>query len=116
MLVDVSHMSDPGFWDVAGIVEGPFMASHSCARALCDQPRNLTDDMFREIMRHNGVAGINMYRTFLGEPTTVDTVVEHMEHFLSLGGEKNICMGGDLDGCYPAIPADQRHSGHRQDL
>lgn len=104
MLVDVSHMSDPGFWDVAELVEGPFMASHSCSRALCGHVRNLTDDMFREIVRHNGVAGINMYRTFLGEPTTVDTVIAHMEHFLSLGGEKNVCMGGDLDGCYDEMP------------
>lgn len=105
MLVDVSHMSDAAFWDVAAIAEKPFVATHSNARALCPVPRNLTDEMFTAIVKNGGVAGINMYRTFLGEPTTVDTVVAHMEHFLALGGEKSVAMGGDLDGCYDEMPA-----------
>lgn len=104
MLVDVSHMSDAAFWDVAELATKPFVATHSNARALCGHVRNVTDDMFKAIAAHNGTVGINMYRTFLGEPTTVDTVVAHIEHFLSLGGEKNVAMGGDLDGCYDEMP------------
>lgn len=106
MLVDVSHMSDAGFWDVAETLEGPFIASHSNARALCPHPRNLTDEMMREIIRRGGVAGINLFRAFLGEDTAgLEAVVAHIEHFLALGGEENVALGGDLDGCGDQFPA-----------
>ena len=106
ILVDVSHMSDAGFWDVAETLEGPFIASHSNARALCPHPRNLTDEMMREIIRRGGVAGINLFRAFLGEDTAgLEAVVAHIEHFLALGGEKNVALGGDLDGCGDQFPA-----------
>ena len=104
MLVDVSHLSDPGFWDVAELAQEagkPFFASHSNSRALCPHPRNLTDEQFREIIKVNGVAGLNMCTEFLGEKPTVDTVVAHIEHFCELGGGKNVSMGGDWDGCTP---------------
>lgn len=104
MLVDVSHLSDAGFWDVAGIAEKPFVATHSNARALCLHQRNITDDMFAALVKGNGAVGINLYRAFLGEPTTIDTVISHVEHFLALGGEKNVAMGCDLDGCYDKLP------------
>lgn len=65
IVVDVSHLNDAAFWDVAGIVRRPFVASHSNARALCDVPRNLTDDMIREIARHRGVIGLNFCGLFL---------------------------------------------------
>ncbi len=98
MLVDVSHLSDPGFWDVAELVKGPFFASHSNARALCPHKRNLTDEQFTAIIEHGGVAGLNMAAEFLGEDPTVDTVVAHVEHWFALGGEKNVSLGGDWDG------------------
>jgi len=98
MLVDVSHLSDPGFWDVAELVEGPFFASHSNARALCPHKRNLTDEQFTAIIEHGGVAGLNMAAEFLGEDPTVDTVIAHVEHWFALGGEKNVSLGGDWDG------------------
>ena len=103
MLVDVSHLSDPGFWDVAETAEKPFFASHSNARALCPHPRNLTDEMFTAIIDHGGVAGLNMYADFLGEHPDIDTVVAHLEHFLDLGGERSVALGGDWDGC-SALP------------
>ena len=99
MLVDVSHLSDPGFWDVAERVDGPFLASHSNSRAVFSHPRSLTDAQFTAIIDHNGVAGLNLYARFLGERADVDTVVAHLEHWLELGGEQNVCLGGDLDGC-----------------
>ncbi|MBM6869609.1 dipeptidase [Pseudoflavonifractor phocaeensis] len=99
MLVDVSHLSDRGFWDVAQRLNGPFFASHSNARALCPDARNLTDEMFTAIIEHNGVAGLNVYAGFLGDDPNLDTVISHLEHFLDLGGEKNVSLGGDWDGC-----------------
>ncbi len=102
MLVDVSHLSDPGFWDVAKLAEEagkPFFASHSNSRALCPHPRNLTDEQFKQVIRAGGVAGLNLCTEFLGEHPTVETAVAHIEHFCELGGEKHISMGGDWDGC-----------------
>ena len=100
MLVDMSHSSDRAFWDVCDITQGPVIASHSNARALCGHARNLTDDMFREICQTGGFAGINLYADFLGEDrVTLDTVRAHMEHFLNLSGGGHVGLGGDLDGC-----------------
>lgn len=96
---DVSHMSDPGFWDLIRMARRPVVASHSNSRALCAHPRNLTDDMFRAIRDSGGVVGINLYQAFVGERGTMDELVAHVEHFLDLGGEKTLCLGGDLDGC-----------------
>lgn len=98
MLVDVSHLSDPGFWDVVAMAKKPFFASHSNARAIFPAHRNLTDGQFTAIIEHHGVAGLNMYSAFLGEDPDIDTVVAHLEHFLALGGEKSIALGGDWDG------------------
>ena len=99
MLVDVSHLSDPGFWDVMEVSTRPVVATHSNARSVFFDTRNLTDEQFTAIIRKNGVAGLNMYAGFLGESPDLDTVTAHLEHFLSLGGEKNIALGGDWDGC-----------------
>ena len=100
LTVDVSHLSDPGFWDVEKLAKGPFIASHSNSRAIHDHPRNLTDDMFRAIRDHGGTAGLNLYSLFLGEEkVTVETALRHIDHFLDLDGEKTLAIGGDLDGC-----------------
>jgi len=99
VIVDVSHLSVPGFWDVAEMLTVPFVASHSNAYALCPHSRNLTDDQFCAIVKAGGVAGINLFNMFLGENPDIDTVVAHIEHFLALGGGKSIAMGADLDGC-----------------
>ena len=98
MLVDVSHLSDPGFWDVMEITDRPVVATHSDSRAVFPHPRNLTDEQFTAIINTNGVAGLNMYAGFLGDDPDFDTVVSHLEHFLALGGENNVSMGGDWDG------------------
>ena len=95
---DVSHLSDAGFWDLVHMARRPIVASHSNARAVCPHRRNLTDDQFRAIRDLGGVVGLNLYLSFVGEPT-MDALVAHVEHFLDLGGEKTLCLGGDLDGC-----------------
>lgn len=102
MLVDVSHLSDPGFWDVAELAEQagkPFIAGHSNSRRLCAHVRNLTDEQFAEIIKVQGIAGLNMCGEFLGEQPTLDTLVAHVEHWMSLGGENSVAIGGDWDGC-----------------
>lgn len=100
MLVDVSHISDQGFWDIMDITQAPVIASHSNSRAVWEHSRNLTDDMFRAICRTGGVAGINQYRAFVGEAPDLDNVCDHIFHFLELDPSgKHISLGGDLDGC-----------------
>ena len=99
MIVDVSHISDDGFWDVMDITNGSVIATHSNSRNLCDVNRNLTDDMFRAICATGGVAGINLYPAFLGKGASIDTACDHVFHFLELDPEgKHIALGGDLDG------------------
>ncbi len=100
MIVDVSHISDQGFWDIMDITQGPVVASHSNSRSVWDVPRNLTDDMFLQICKTGGVAGINLYSAFLGENPDLNTVCDHIFHFLELDPSgKHIALGGDLDGC-----------------
>ena len=100
MMVDVSHISDEGFWDIMNITEKPIVASHSNSRAVCDNSRNLTDDMFRAICQSGGVAGFNQCAPFVGEKPDLDTVCDHILHFLELDPEgSHIALGGDLDGC-----------------
>ena len=96
---DMSHISDAGFWDVIKTAQGPVVASHSNARSLCPHPRNLTDDQFRAIRDSGGIVGLNLYRDFVGPQGTMGELTAHVEHFLNLGGEKTLCLGGDLDGC-----------------
>lgn len=104
MLVDVSHISDEGFWDIMDITQAPIIASHSNSRTICPVSRNLTDDMFKAICQSGGVAGINMYTEFLGENATLNTVCDHILHFLNLDPDgTHIALGGDLDGC-EALP------------
>ena len=100
ILVDVSHISDEGFWDIMKITQAPVIASHSNSRALCNHSRNLTDDMFCAIQDSGGVVGINQFADFLGQKPTLDTVCDHIFHFLELDPEgRHVALGGDLDGC-----------------
>ena len=99
MIIDVSHISDEAFWDIMDIPEKPVIASHSNSRSVCPVSRNLTDDMFRAICQSGGVAGFNMCAPFVGEDPDLDTCADHFIHFLELGGEKHMALGGDLDGC-----------------
>ena len=109
MTVDVSHLSDQGLAAVLVTTDAPLVASHSNARAMCNHPRNLTDDQFRAIAERGGLVGINYYRAFIREmseegaasPTrevTYDELSAHIEHFLDLGGEKVLALGSDFDG------------------
>ena len=100
MLIDVSHISDEGFWDIMDITEKPIIASHSNSRHVWNHSRNITDDMFKAICDTKGVVGINLYADFLSDHPTLQTVCQHIEHFLNLDPTgKSVALGGDLDGC-----------------
>lgn len=103
MLVDVSHLSDGGFYDVASVSRKPFIASHSNCRELNPHPRNLTDDMIRILAEHGGVAGLNFGPQFVGKEVTSKTsrikdLARHILHFVQTGGEDCIGLGTDFDG------------------
>ncbi len=97
--IDVSHLSERAFWDLAAMAEKPILASHSNCRSLWEHSRNLTDDQLRLISQSGGVVGLNLYVPFLGKKANFDTLCRHLEHMLSLCGERNVVLGGDLDGC-----------------
>lgn len=100
MVVDVSHISDEGFWGIMDITQAPVIATHSNSRSVFDCSRNLTDDMFRAICATGGVVGFNQYAHFIGENADMDKVCDHFLHFLELDPDcKHIALGGDLDGC-----------------
>ena len=108
IVFDVSHLSDQSFWDLAEIAKKPIIATHSNFRSLCGHPRNLTDEMAKEIIRQKGMIGLNLCTAFVHpEPAmqTVEQYFKHLEHCLSLGGEDCIGFGGDIDGVGGVYPA-----------
>jgi membrane dipeptidase len=102
MVVDVSHLSDGGFYDVAAISQKPFVASHSNCRALSPHPRNLTDDMIRTLAERGGVAGLNFAPEFLnsggGNESTAERISAHARHYIKVGGGDCVALGSDFDG------------------
>lgn len=99
--VDVSHLSEGGFWDVARESKKPFLASHSCARALCDHSRNLTDEQLRALGDAGGICGVNFYSRFLkpgGEHTENADILRHMAHIADKAGLETVALGSDFDG------------------
>lgn len=100
ILVDVSHASDKLFEDVVLCTKKPFIATHSNSRKICSQMRNLTDEQFGIIRDRGGIVGINFVPEFLNDSgrAAKEDVLRHVEHFLSLGGEKCVAIGSDFDG------------------
>ena len=127
MIIDVSHLSDAGFYDVLRYTKKPFVASHSSARAICPWVRNLTDDMIRKLAERGGVTGLNFcgdflrdpfegkisakerkaalqekdttgYQTMAGSEATFADVVRHARHMINVGGIECIGLGSDFDG------------------
>lgn len=99
--MDVSHLSERGFWDLAACMDAPILATHSNSKRVCNHPRNLTDEQFCEIVHRGGLVGVNLYVPFLTRHKTAhcEDIVRHIEYFCELGGEKNLCIGADWDGC-----------------
>lgn len=99
MLIDVSHANEKTFWDIEKNTTQPFVASHSNCKALCEVPRNLTDDQIRAIAERGGVIGTVAYHEFISnKPTkqTLETFVNHIEHIINLVGIDHVGLGFDF--------------------
>ncbi len=107
MIIDVSHASPSLFDDVCKYSVKPFAASHSNAKNICSHVRNLSDEQIKEIIKREGIIGINFYTAFLNnnsENANIFDIIKHIEYMLSLGGENVVSMGSDFDGA--EIPKD----------
>jgi membrane dipeptidase len=102
MMVDVSHISDKSFYDVIAVSQAPVIASHSCARALCDNPRNMDDNMIRALAKNGGVIQICVLNTYVKKhapnTATVSDVVDHIDHIVKIAGIDHVGIGTDFDG------------------
>ncbi|MEW6723640.1 MAG: dipeptidase [Bacillota bacterium] len=99
MIVDVSHLTDEGFWDVIEVSRQPIIASHSNARAVCDHPRNLTDDQIVALAKNGGVMGMNFAPAFVRpEAPTIEDLLDHIDHICRLVGPDHVGLGSDFDG------------------
>ena len=100
IMVDMSHAAEKSFYDALEISSMPIVCSHSSSRALCDHPRNLTDDQMRALAAKGGVAQTTLYPGFLkkdGEATIIDAI-EHLEHAIKIMGIDHVGLGTDFDG------------------
>ena len=103
MIPDISHASEQSaddIFQIATTYNRPVIASHSNSYTLCPVSRNLRDGQIRDLLRCDGVIGINLYQNFLKKcgTATVEDILPHIEYFLEQGAEKNLCIGGDWDG------------------
>jgi membrane dipeptidase len=110
MVVDCSHMNDPGFFDVLDVSEQPVICSHSNARAVCNHPRNLSDEMVKALAAHGGVVGLTFppnfielgsppeYRNYVPTSPLFQKWLDHCDHFLQLVGPEHVGIGSDFDG------------------
>jgi membrane dipeptidase len=120
ILVDLSHLNERGFWDVAAISNAPLVATHSNAHALSPHSRNLTDRQLAAIGESSGLVGVNFAVSFLrpdgrqNKDTPVALIVDHIEHMLKHVGEDGVGIGSDFDGA--AIPAEIGSAAGLQNL
>jgi membrane dipeptidase len=117
ILIDVSHLSDRGFWDVVEHAGRPFIASHSNVRSLKDHPRNLTDEQIKALIAADGIIGITFVPWFVvaPEPATIEDVLRHVEHVCALGGVNHLAFGSDFDGISRHVQG-LEHAGKYPDL
>jgi membrane dipeptidase len=110
VMVDLAHLNEAGFWDVARLSDAPLVASHSNAHALCPHARNLTDKQLDAIAESDGVVGLNFAAAFLRadgrmrSDTPVSIMVEHLDYMIKRMGEDHVALGSDFDGA--VIPAE----------
>jgi membrane dipeptidase len=120
ILIDLSHLNERGFWDVAGISNAPLVATHSNAHALSPHSRNLTDRQLAAIGETGGLVGVNFAISFLrpdgarDADTPIELVVDHVEHLIKHVGEDGVGIGSDFDGA--KIPAGIGNAAGLQNL
>jgi membrane dipeptidase len=104
ILVDLSHLNEAGFWDVAAISDAPLVATHSNAHALCPSSRNLTDRQLDAVRDSRGIVGVNFAVTFLREDgdenrdTPIEEIVRHIDYLAERMGIEHVAFGSDFDG------------------
>lgn len=108
IVIDLSHLSDKGFYDVAELTEKPIVASHSNARSICAHVRNLTDDMLYKLAENGGVTGINYANRFMHDNETLgkhtsECALQHIRYIKKKIGIDHIALGSDFDGIDPDI-------------
>jgi membrane dipeptidase len=110
IMLDLSHLNEKGFWDVAALSDAPLVASHSNAHALCPHARNVTDKQCAAIRESGGLVGINFATNFIrpdggrNRDTPLGLLVDHLEHLVKVVGEDGVGIGSDFDGAM--MPAD----------
>lgn len=104
IMIDLSHLNEKGFWDVAELSNAPLVATHSNAHALAASPRNLTDAQLQAVAQSNGVVGINYHKGFLrkdgrsDKKTSLKQIVRHVDYIANLIGVEHVALGSDFDG------------------
>lgn len=121
MIVDVSHANEQTFWDIMQYSDGPVMATHSNARALCDHPRNLKDEQLIEIAKRGGIIGVVCAGAFVAKERSEQTIanlVSHMVYLKQLIGTEHIALGldfmDDYDGCEETMLLDLKEPSSAQ--
>jgi len=110
ILLDVSHLNEKGFWDLARITDRPIVASHSNVHSICQSSRNLTDKQLDAIKESGGLVGINFHVAFLradggyGRDMSLDVIADHAAYLVDRLGEDRVALGSDFDGC--VLPRD----------
>jgi membrane dipeptidase len=119
-MVDLSHMNEQGFWDIAALSNAPLVASHSNVHALCPHSRNLTDRQLDAIKETGGLAGINFGVLFLrsdgikNPDTSLELLADHIDYIANRIGIDHVALGSDFDGT--TIPAAMRDAADLQQL
>lgn len=100
IIIDVSHLTKPGFWDVIAESSAPIIASHSNAEAVCNHPRNLDDEQIKALAKNGGVMGMNFCPPFVSknEQATLADMLDHVDHIVRLVGPDHVGIGSDFDG------------------
>ena len=100
MMVDLSHAAEKSFFDALEISKLPIVCSHSSSKALCNHPRNLTDEQLKALAAKDGVAQVTLYSGFLREnqPATILDAIEHLNHMVNIMGIEHVGIGTDFDG------------------
>jgi membrane dipeptidase len=120
IMLDVSHLNERGFWDIAAISTAPIVATHACAHAICRSTRNLTDRQLDAIRESGGVVGFNFSVSdvrpdaHLDPNTPIDTVVAHISYLVERMGEDHVALGSDFDGAVMPLPI--RDASHLPNL
>lgn len=110
IMIDLSHLNEKGFWDVAGLSDAPLVATHSNAHAVCQHSRNLTDKQLAAIRESRGMVGLNFATSFIrpdgrrDDGTTLDEMIRHLDHLIEHVGVDGVGLGSDFDGA--TIPSE----------